>query len=62
MLDAEEDAGRVDRHDPVPGFGAVKILFGAARNAGIVDQHIEFAEVPGGAGHDSSPALLFGHI
>jgi hypothetical protein len=36
----------------VPGFGAVKILFGATRDAGIVDEHIELAEVPGGGGYD----------
>jgi hypothetical protein len=36
VFDAEEYAGRVDRYDPVPGFGAVKILFGAAGDAGIV--------------------------
>jgi hypothetical protein len=43
-------------------FGAIKILFGAPRNAGIIDQHIELAEMPGGGGHDGGPALLFGHI
>ena len=59
---AVRHAGRIDRHDPVPGFGAVEILFAAAGDAGIVDQHIEFAEMPGGGGHDSSPTLLFGHI
>ena len=62
VFDAEEHAGRVDRHDPVPGFGAVKILFGAAGDAGIVDQHIELAEMPRGGGHDGGPVLLFRHI
>jgi hypothetical protein len=37
-------------------------LFGAARNAGIVDQHIELPEMPGGGGHDGGPTLLLGHI
>jgi hypothetical protein len=46
----------------VPGFGAVKILFGATRDAGIVDEHIELAEVPGGGGYDRGPTLLLGHI
>src|SRR5262249_46549120 len=62
VLHAEENTGRVNRHDPVPGFGAVKIPFGAARDAGVIDQHIEFAEMPGGGGHDGSPILLFSHI
>ena len=30
----------------MPGFGAVKILFGATRDAGIIDQYIELAEMP----------------
>jgi dihydroxy-acid dehydratase len=34
----------------MPGFGAIKILFGAARDAGIIDQHIQLAEMPGGRG------------
>src|SRR5205823_7274624 len=38
VFDAEEHAGRVDRHDPVPGLGAVKILLGATGDAGIIDQ------------------------
>ena len=46
----------------MPGFGAVKILFGAARDTGIVDQHIEFAEMAGSGGHDGSPTLLLGYI
>jgi len=33
VLETEEHAGRVDRHDPVPSLGAVKVLFGAAGNA-----------------------------
>src|SRR5258705_362027 len=61
-FDAEEHAGRVDRNDPVPGFGVVKILFGAAGDAGIVDQHIELAEMSGGGGHDGGPVLLSGHV
>ena len=62
VFNGAEHAGRIDRHDPVPGFGAVKILFGAARDAGIVDQHIELAEMPDGGGHDGGPTLLLGHI
>jgi hypothetical protein len=54
--------GHVDRHDPVPRLGAVKILFGAAGDTSIIDQHIEFAEVSGGGGHDGGPALLICHI
>jgi hypothetical protein len=38
VCDAEEHTGGVNRYDPVPGFGAVEILFGAAGNAGIVNQ------------------------
>src|SRR6516165_11199275 len=44
VLETEEHAGRVDRHDPVPSLGAVEVLFGAAGNAGIVDEHIDLAE------------------
>jgi hypothetical protein len=46
----------------VPGFGAVKVLFGATGDTGIVDQHIELAEMSSGGGHDGGPALLSGHI
>src|SRR5262249_43509543 len=46
----------------MPSLDAVEILFGAARNAGIVDQHIELAEMSGGGGHDGGPALLLSHI
>src|SRR5207237_7907061 len=61
-LHAEEHAGRVDRHDPMPGFGAVEILFGAARDAGIVDQNIERAKFPDSGGDDRGPALFFSDI
>jgi hypothetical protein len=44
------------------GFGAVKILLGAAGDAGIVDQHIELAEMLGSSGHDGGPVVLLGHI
>jgi hypothetical protein len=37
------------RHRPRPRK-AVKILFGAARDVGIVDQHIKLAEMPRGGG------------
>jgi hypothetical protein len=30
VLETEEHASRVDRYDPVPSLGAVKVLFGAA--------------------------------
>jgi len=61
-LDAKEHADRIDRRDPVPGFGAVEILCGATGNAGIVDQRVELVEMPGDGGHDSGPALLPRHI
>src|SRR5207248_5657109 len=62
VLNPEEHAGRVDRHDAVPGFGTVKVLFGAARNTGIVDQHIELAEMSDDGGHYGGPVLFFGDI
>ena len=34
-FDAKEYASSIDRHEPVPGFGAVNILFGATGDAGI---------------------------
>ena len=46
----------------MPSFGAVKILLSAAGDAGVVDQHIELAEMPDGGGHDGGPALFFGHV
>jgi len=46
VLDAKEPAGRIDGHDAMSGIGAVKILFGAAGDAGIVDQDIRLAELP----------------
>jgi len=62
VFNGAEHAGRIDRHDPVPSLSAVEILFGAARNSGIVDQHIELPEMLGGGGHDGGPTLLLGHI
>src|SRR4051812_20894055 len=62
VLDPKEHAGCINRHDPIPGFGAVKILLTAAGDAGIVDQHIELAEMPRSGGHHGGPALLLGHI
>jgi hypothetical protein len=39
-----------------------QVLFRAARDARIVDQHIELAKMTGGGGHDGGPVLLFGNI
>src|SRR6516164_3863895 len=36
VLDAKEHPGGVNRHDPMPGFGTVEVLFGAARDAGML--------------------------
>jgi hypothetical protein len=60
VFETEEHPGGVDRHAPVPSLGAVEVLFGAALNAGVVDEHIELAEMPGSGGHDGGPALLLG--
>src|SRR5215470_863010 len=62
VLDAKEHPGGVNRHDPMPGFGAVEVLFGAARDAGIVDQHVEFAEMAGSGSHDGGPTPFLGDI
>ena len=47
---------------PAATEATVKILFGTARDACVIDQHIEFAEMPGGGGHDGGPILLFSYI
>src|SRR6516225_5615544 len=62
VLDAKEHPGGVNRHDPMPGFGAVEVLFGAARDAGIVDQHVELAEMAGSGSHDGGPTPFLGDI
>ena len=41
VLAAEEDAGRVDRHDPLPALGAVRVGLRAAAQPGVVDQRVE---------------------
>ena len=62
VLDAKEHPGGVNRHDPMPGFGTVEVLFGAARDAGIVDQHVELAEMAGSSSHDGGPTPFLGDI
>ncbi len=58
MLDAEKYPGRIDRHDAMPSLGAVKVLFRAAGNAGVVHQHIQLAEMPRSGRHHGGPAFL----
>jgi hypothetical protein len=62
MLDAEEHACRIDRHDAVPGFRAVKILLGAAGDPGIVHKYIQLAEPARSGSHDGGPVFLAGDV
>src|SRR6185503_15040282 len=42
-LHAEEGAGRIDRHDLVPGGAVEQVFLTAAADAGVVDQDVELA-------------------
>ena len=62
VLHAEEDAGRIDPHQPVPGRRVIEILLGRARDSGIVDQHVEMAMVGQDAVDEALPLPLVGDV
>ena len=62
QLAAEEHAVQIDAVHALPGVEIGGLYRRAARDAGIVDQHVESAELFLGKGNSSGPVFGAGHI
>ena len=62
MLCAKEYAGGVDVHNALPAGSVQAVGFGAAADAGVVDEDVQPAVAGDGLGDEVLPACLIGDV